>query len=207
MCTKTENPSEVKVMSSTQVLLNGVRKGDLELYQVWLSDGNDNDHACNVLIEKTDYETLDNWLVNHFIKTEYQDDIQWTDNGFFLSTCDPDECIENTENTDEESDNPCDGCQGETLSVWTEQITDPDISDLSYHTIYGTNEFYIITGGKTTKSPDHDKTLSDAWKKGDSVGLAALLLSTHTPQEALSPELKEKSIDILKKNGIDPKSP
>ena len=43
------------------------------------------------------------------------------------------------------------------------------------------------------KADDWNKTLSGAWKKSPEHGIAALLLSSATPQEALSDELKEKS--------------
>jgi len=48
------------------------------------------------------------------------------------------------------------------------------------------------------KAPDWDKTLSGAWKKSPEHGVAALLLSSATPQEALSPELREKSKKLMK---------
>ena len=48
------------------------------------------------------------------------------------------------------------------------------------------------------KADDWDKTLSGAWKKSPEHGIAALLLSSATPQEALSDELIEKSKELLR---------
>jgi len=179
-----------------------VKDGKAKLYKIWESDPNDRSHFGNVISD--DWDKVIKWMKNNFIKPEYQDRAETINIGICISTCNPDDCWENVEKGEyEDKEEMCGECDNsQSLYITAEEIKTVDISDFDYKTIFGTNEFYDLTGNEPTKKDDFDPALSSAWRHSPKVGMAALLLSPLTPQSALSPELKKKSKEELEKAGL-----
>jgi len=94
----------------------------------------------------------------------------------------------------DEDNNPCEYCDlGCDIYIMLERIEEPEPSDYSYRTIFGGNDYFDITSGEEVKAEDWDARIVAANQKDPQLGVAALLLSSATPREALSDELAERS--------------
>jgi len=197
-------------MRTNAELMEMVKSGKATVYEIWESDSNDRSHFGNVISDS--YDKVESWLIEHFIKPEYRDMVETDEMGISIISCDKDQCWDNLnemqqneyfEEMESGKDAMCQDCdQCQYLYFTAEEIDKPDMSDLDYETIFGSNEFYNLLGDQVEKKENTHKTLFNAWNISPEVGISALLLSDYTPEKALSPELLEKSKRDLEKAGL-----
>ncbi len=194
-------------MKDNKQLFEGLKSGKYQLYEIWESDGNDRSHYGNVI--SNDYEKVESWLIQHFIKEEYREMVEIDEMGISIISCDKEECWENLsdenkkEYYDNDINNICDLCGScQVLYFSAELIEQPDLSDLNYNTIFGTNEFYDLTGDIIEKKENTNKTLFNAWNISPEMGISALIMSDYTPKLAIDKEYLEKCKKDLEEAGL-----
>ena len=70
----------------------------VNLYRIWSFDSNDRREIAR--IKAFDFETVQEFLLNTFIKPEYQQNIELTDYGLEWNNNTPEECLENIDKCD-----------------------------------------------------------------------------------------------------------
>lgn len=155
------------------------------IWRIWEFDSNDRQEIARIgtkgLDEDSEFETVQEFVLDEFIKPEFRSDVEKTEFGLIWDESTPEEClkiqIENGEfgefrnaaemesafENDEYS--PCESCDGCEMGLEIEFVGEEG-SDWQnkpeFKTIYGTNEFYDLSEKKPKKASDWQKTLKKA---------------------------------------------
>ena len=123
---------------------------------------------------------MQEWAIEHFIKEEYRQDIECTEIGIEWSKCE--DCTAHLDLTNETKEEICESCEDSTEGIQIEEIEEIDDEDLSFKTIYGTNEFFDLTTKDHKKAENWNNTLEKAFKINSQAGCDMLLGLTKIAQ-------------------------
>jgi len=190
-----------------------ITANNVKLYRIWSFDSNDRSEIARAIA--ANFETVQDYLLKEFIKPEFRNEVEITDYGLQWNSNTPKECLEYadpetyeyetkeelTQAFNNDEINLCEFCEGCTAGFQIEELEKPTGlhfgETFEFKTIFGTNDFYDLTGKRHTKAKDHNPLLSKAWKKDSETGIAALILSTVQEKPELKkgfdPELLRKS--------------
>lgn len=145
-----------------------------KLFRIWYSDSNNRSEYARA--KANDIEEVIEWLQKDFFKPEALEILNIDINSDTQAFIDwQEEPEEDQELTEEELD-AYDG--GITYSLEIVEIEEPEPEDFEFKTIYGTNDYYDLTGAEPVKAPDWDKELSEAWKRNAQEGCNLLTKKT-----------------------------
>jgi len=183
------------------------------LYRIYFYTSNSRKEIARILAY--DYDHVIQLIKSAFIDPQWVDRFEEYDWGLEAIVCDPSECKEYIKDCDNcllhcgqwkhsgqcplIDEEPCDSCtEPMREGFYIEEVDDYTDSDLSFKTIYGTNEFYYINQqGIAYKAPPWSPILAEAWRKSPELGVAMLIIQTVTDHPSLSgafsPTLIEES--------------
>ena len=166
----------------------------IKLYRIWSGDSNDRSEIAR--IKAKNFETVQDFLLQEFIKPEFRDQIEKTEFGLEWNTRTPEECFEDLSEEEQSKisiDDVCMCCDGCTTYLQIEEIEKPDSKSFEFKTIWGTNEYYDLTGEKPVKAEDWHPTLAIIAKSGDMQKLSeALTKEALEFQKKIRKEVTEK---------------
>jgi len=154
------------------------------LFRIWYFTENDRRETAR--IKAYDFESVQKFLLDEFIKPEFRDQVDLDEYGLSWMDNEPKECLEqmrldepdNKEYKDEDF-NPCESCDGCTVGFQIEEVEEPDGKSWGetweFKTIYGTNDFWDLTKDKPEKSPNWNPLLAHAWKISPQTGCDMLV--------------------------------
>jgi len=129
---------EQRRIKEAEELKAAIDAGECSLFRIFYFDNNDRWEQCRAVAR--DVNDVIDFIKQEYINPEHLDEIEETEYGIEWMDCDPDLC---RELSDEE--NPCESCiSAEVAGFYIEEVDDPTVDELSYKTIFGTNDFYVL---------------------------------------------------------------
>ena len=144
-----------------------------KLFRIVQSDGNNRNTYAHV--KAYDIQDVIDWLHQTYFKAEALNLLDTTiesDTDAFISWTECGDCTKKE----------CDFCEVPICYLEITQIINPDSGDYQYKTIYGTNQYYDLTGDQPKKSQDWNKTLANAFSTNPQTGADMLLKLTKISQ-------------------------
>lgn len=190
-----------------------ITANDIKLYRIWSFDYNDRREIARAIAR--DFETVQDYLLNEFIKPEFREDIELTDYGLeWDETPDLETALqEGYVKNEEEYEEYMQYGEADIRGFQIEEIEQPSGlywgEEFHFKTIFGTNDFYDLTGKRHTKAKDTDTGLRQAWKKSpefDILGVkirldkgfySVRLGNTTKGYYAMTPQLRAKTVKTL----------
>jgi len=182
------------------------------LYRIYFYDNFSRKEIARVLAYS--YDHVIKLIKSEFIDPQWLEKFNEFDYGLEAIVCDINECRELAKECDTcllhcglwkregqcplfTEEEPCDSCMEPSYEGFSiEEYEEYDTEDLSYRTIYGTNEFYHINPqGIVYKAPDWSPMLAEAWRKSPELGVAMLIIQTVTDHPSLSGAFSPKLIE------------
>jgi hypothetical protein len=165
----------VTCSSCTTKTLNPLwlKANEIKLYRIWSYDSNDRSETARAIAR--DYETVLQFVKKTFIDLEElrKNNVELEETEMGLEWCES--CV-NCEGKDTEE---CNMCEIQLSGYQIEEIETPDSINFGetfdFKTIFGTNDFYDLTGKRPKKSEDWNKLLCRAFKIAPQVGADTLL--------------------------------
>lgn len=170
-----------------------IKNNKISLYRLWQYDSNDRSEIARVISEN--FKTVQEWAMEHFIKEEFRQDVECTEIGIEWSKCG--DCTAHLDLTDETKEEICESCEDSTEGIQIEEIETIEDEDLSFKTIYGTNEFFDLTTKDHKKAENWNNTLDKAFKINPQVGCDMLLGLTKIAQNEGQDLEKSKTVRMI----------
>jgi hypothetical protein len=157
-----------------QINLNGELP---KLFIIWRFDNSDRCESMRVL--GFNFEQVQNFILDEFIKEEFKESIEFTDFGLEWEARKPQECFnelskEEKKEIDYNIYEVCTFCDGCIEGFQIEETEEYTKEDLELKLIDGSNQFYDLTKDVPIKAENWNNDLLTLWKKDVQKGVDAL---------------------------------